>query len=80
MRVKILLPQWGMGMEEGMIIEWIVRLGDQVDQGDIVAIVETAKVEGDLEAPASGVIDEIVVPAGETVTVGSLLAVIEATN
>ena len=63
-----------------MIIEWIVRLGDQVDQGDIVAIVETAKVEGDLEAPASGVIDEIVVPAGETVTVGSLLAVIEATN
>ena len=80
MRVQILLPQWGMGMEEGMIIEWTVEPGDRVDQGDIIAFVETAKVEGELEAPANGVIDEILVLASETVRVGTLLAMIETTE
>ncbi len=80
MRVQILLPQWGMGMEEGMIIEWTVQPGDRVNHGDIIALVETAKVDGELEAPADGVIDEILVSAGETVKVGTLLAMIEATE
>ena len=80
MRVQILLPQWGMGMEEGMIIEWTVEPGDRVNQGDIIAFVETAKVEGELEAPANGVIDEILVLASETVRVGTLLAMIETTE
>lgn len=77
MRVDVLLPQWGMGMSEGTIVEWLKKVGDTVTEDEPLAEVEAAKVEETLESPATGTLVEIVVAEGETVDVRSLIAVIE---
>ena len=64
-------------MQEGTITEWYVEVGDEVLEGDVIAEVETEKVNGEVEAPASGTISEIAVAAGETAEVGTVLARVE---
>lgn len=75
--VDVVLPKWGMSMQEGTITEWYVEVGDEVLEGDVIAEVETEKVNGEVEAPASGTISEIAVAAGETAEVGTVLARVE---
>ncbi|MDT0263222.1 biotin/lipoyl-containing protein [Jatrophihabitans sp. DSM 44399] len=77
MRVEVLLPQWGMGMSEGTITNWFKSVGDSVSEDEPIAEVASEKVEEELLAPATGTITEIVVPAGETVEVRTLVAVID---
>lgn len=76
-RIEVLLPQWGMGMSEGTITSWLKSVGDTVQEDEVIAEVETEKVTADLEAPASGVLVEILAEAGETVEVRSVVALIE---
>ena len=76
-RIEVLLPQWGMGMSEGAIVEWLKSVGDRVVEDEPLAEVESEKVEETLESPATGTLVEIVVQAGETVDVRTLVAVIE---
>ncbi len=76
--MDVILPKWGMTMQEGTITNWLVSVGDELEEGDVIATVETEKVDTDLEAPATGVLDEIVVAAGATVEVGSVVARIRA--
>jgi pyruvate/2-oxoglutarate dehydrogenase complex dihydrolipoamide acyltransferase (E2) component len=71
------LPQWGMGMKEGTIVEWTKTIGDRVEEGDVLAVVETEKVETELTSPVTGTLTEIHVQEEETVSVGTLLAVID---
>jgi pyruvate/2-oxoglutarate dehydrogenase complex dihydrolipoamide acyltransferase (E2) component len=79
-RVDVLLPQWGMGMSEGVIVEWLKGVGDQVTEDDPLAEVESEKVEETLEAPATGVLLEILVQEGETAEVRTVVAVIETAD
>lgn len=76
-RIEVLLPQWGMGMSEGAIVEWLKSIGDRVVEDEPLAEVESEKVEETLESPATGTLTEILVQAGETVDVRTLVAVIE---
>lgn len=71
------MPKWGLTMEEGTITEWTVPVGEPVEKGQRLAVVESEKVEVDLEAPASGIVTAHLVEAGETVPVGAEIAVIE---
>lgn len=73
---EIRLPQFGMGMQEGTIITWFKREGDQVEAGEVVAEIEAEKVTEELVATGGGVLQRILVPEGETVAVNELLAVI----
>lgn len=75
---EVRLPQWGMGMKNGTIVEWVKVVGDRVEEGDLLAIVETEKVETELSAPASGTLTAIHVPEEETVPVGTVLAIIDS--
>ena len=75
--IEVLLPQWGMGMSEGAIVEWLKSVGDRVTEDEPLAEVESEKVEETLESPATGTLTEILVQAGETVEVRTLVAVIE---
>lgn len=77
MRVEVLLPQWGMGMSEGSIIQWLKKVGDQVTEDEPLAEVEAEKVEEVLESPATGTLVEILVPEGEAVEVRTVVAIIE---
>ncbi len=77
MKVEVLLPQWGMGMSEGTIVEWKKKVGDHVSEGDFIAEIESEKATQELEAPATGVIVEIVVAVGTETPVRAVLAYIE---
>ena len=78
MAVEVILPKWGLTMEEGTVSEWRKQEGDAVAEDEIIADVETDKITNELPAPASGVVAKILVAAGETVEVGTVLAVIAA--
>jgi len=68
------MPSLGADMEAGRVTEWLVKVGDEVKRGDIVAVVETEKSTIEVEIFESGIIDAIVVPVGEEVPVGAVLA------
>jgi len=72
------LPKWGLTMEEATINEWLVSVGGRVEAGQALATVESEKVEMELPAPVGGVVAEHLVQPGETVPVGTALAVIVA--
>lgn len=77
MLVEVRLPQWGMDMREGTIVAWTRSVGDTIAEDDVLAEVETDKVAGEVIAPCSGLLVEIVVPEGETVTISTVLAMID---
>ncbi len=76
-RIKVLLPQWGMGMSEGTVVKWLKAVGDTVKEDEPLAEVEAEKATEVIESPASGTLKEILVEAGTTVEVRTPVAVIE---
>ncbi len=72
--VDIVTPAGGESVTEGTVLEWSVKAGDPVADGDTVVVISTDKVDMELPAPASGTISEILVDEGATVTVGQVIA------
>ena len=72
--IDIVTPTGGESVTEGTILEWSVKVGDTVADGDTVVEISTDKVDMELPAPASGTITEILAEEGETVTVGQVIA------
>jgi pyruvate dehydrogenase E2 component (dihydrolipoamide acetyltransferase) len=70
------MPSLGADMEAGTLVEWRVRPGDTVKRGDIVASVDTSKAEIDVEIFEDGIVEELLVPKGTRVPVGTVLATI----
>ena len=68
------MPALGADMDEGTLNEWLVKPGDTVSRGQIVAVVETTKAAVEIECWHDGVVDELLVPVGQTVAVGTVLA------
>lgn len=72
------MPSLGADMEVGTLIEWLVKPGDTVKRGDIIAVVDTEKAAIEIEVFEGGIIQSLVVQLGETVPVGAVLALIGA--
>lgn len=72
------MPKWGLSMEEGTIVEWMVGPGDDVAQGEVLATVESEKTQMELPAPVGGVFARALVEEGDTVDVGVDVCVIAA--
>ena len=68
------MPSLGADMEAGTLVEWLVKPGQAVKRGDVVAVVETDKGAVDVEIWESGAIDSLLVSAGTKVPVGTILA------
>ncbi|MFC4784618.1 biotin/lipoyl-containing protein, partial [Nocardioides sp. MAHUQ-72] len=68
------MPSLGADMDEGTLLEWLVKPGDAVHKGDILAVVDTSKAEIEVESFADGVVDQLVVEPGTKVPVGAVLA------
>lgn len=68
------MPSLGSDMEAGTLLEWRIAPGDAVSRGDVVAVVDTFKGAIDVEIFETGVVEEILVPVGEKVPVGTPLA------
>jgi pyruvate dehydrogenase E2 component (dihydrolipoamide acetyltransferase) len=79
MAQNVILPKWGLTMEEGTVTAWRKQEGEAVAEGEVLADVETDKINNELPSPVSGVIARILVPVGEAVPVGATLAIIAAT-
>jgi pyruvate dehydrogenase E2 component (dihydrolipoamide acetyltransferase) len=71
------LPDIGEGLSEAELLEWIVRVGDRVREGDDVAMISTDKVNVDLTSPATGVVSELMGEPGDVIRVGTLIMRIE---
>jgi pyruvate dehydrogenase E2 component (dihydrolipoamide acetyltransferase) len=69
-----LMPALGADMESGTLVEWLIKPGDRVKRGEVVAVVETQKGAIEVEIFDEGVVSEIVAPVGAKVAVGGLLA------
>jgi 2-oxoglutarate dehydrogenase E2 component (dihydrolipoamide succinyltransferase) len=72
--VDVEMPQMGVSVAEGTVVEWKLAVGDPVLAEEAVCEITTDKIDTELPAPASGVLREIVVQPGETVAVGAVLA------
>jgi len=77
MRVKVIMPKWGTGMNEGTVVKWLKAVGDRVDAGEMLVEIETSKSTQEMEAPASGTVAEILLPEGEEAEVRTHIATIE---
>ena len=74
------MPKMGDSMEEGKILRWIKKEGEPVKKGEMLAEVETDKVNIEIEAFASGILRKIIVPEGTAAPVGSKIALIGASD
>ena len=73
---NIEMPQMGESVAEGTIVRWLKEVGDSVDRDEPIFEITTDKVDAEIPAPEGGVLLEIKVGAGETVEVGTIVAVI----
>ena len=76
-RFEFAFPDIGEGLAEGKVLEWKVRPGQRVKQGQTLAVVETDKVVADIPSPRDGTLMSLGVKEGEVIRVGQILAVIE---
>jgi len=76
MSIEITMPKLSDTMEEGTVLQWHLKPGDRVKRGDVIAEVETDKAAMEMEAYEDGVVVELKVAEGQTVPVGTLLAVL----
>ena len=78
MSVEITMPQLGETVTEGTILEWVKQVGETVAEDEIIVEISTDKVDTEVPSPAAGVLTEILVAAGETVEVGTALAILSS--
>src|SRR5690606_12367810 len=79
MPINITMPALSPTMEEGNLAKWLVKEGDKVSPGDVIAEIETDKATMEVEAVDEGTVAKLVVPAGtEGVKVNALIAVLAA--
>jgi pyruvate/2-oxoglutarate dehydrogenase complex dihydrolipoamide acyltransferase (E2) component len=72
--IDVTMPQMGVSVAEGTVVEWKKRVGDWVEADEIIASISTDKIDTDVEAPATGRVQEVIVEVGTTVDVGTVLA------
>ena len=77
MPYEMALPRFAHAMTEGEIAQWCKKVGDRVEDGEVLFDIITEKVTIPVESPVSGTIKEITVAEGETVSVGITVAIID---
>jgi pyruvate dehydrogenase E2 component (dihydrolipoamide acetyltransferase) len=78
MPTPIAMPSLGMTMREGTVVEWRTRVGDRVEKGEVLLLIESEKAEVEIEAPATGFVRALLVAPGATVPCGTVLALLTA--
>lgn len=73
---RVTMPKWGLSMESGRLIEWLVSEGDEIEKGQDVAEIDTDKIVAVLESTCSGVVRALVVEVNVAVPVGGTIAVV----
>ena len=76
--VDVTMPQMGVSVAEGTVVEWRVEVGDRLEADQTICEISTDKIDTEVPAPVSGVVAEIVIPVDTIVSVGAVLARISA--
>jgi pyruvate dehydrogenase E2 component (dihydrolipoamide acetyltransferase) len=78
--MNIIMPKMGESVSEGTIIKWHKKKGDTVKRDEIIFEISTDKVDTEIPSPANGILSEIIVKEGETVEVGTTVAVVQTSG
>jgi 2-oxoglutarate dehydrogenase E2 component (dihydrolipoamide succinyltransferase) len=78
--IAVVMPQMGESITEGTIIKWLNDFGDRVELDEPHFEISTEKVDAEIPSPASGILREIFVQEGATVTINTVLALIAEGN
>src|SRR5574337_1188396 len=76
MATRIDMPQLGLTMEKGTILQWLRAEGESVQKGQPVVLIQTEKVEYEVEAPAAGTLLKLVAKEGTELPVGGLMGIL----
>ncbi|HDR8068822.1 TPA: 2-oxo acid dehydrogenase subunit E2 [Bacillus cereus] len=80
MAVEVVMPKLGMAMKEGIITNWNIKAGDNVAKGELIASINSEKIETEIEAPADGTVLDIAVSEDEGVPPGTVICYIGKPN
>src|SRR4249919_698761 len=74
--IEVVMPQMGVSVSEGTITKWLKQEGEVIAADEPLLEISTDKVDTEIPSPGTGTVQQILVPEGETVEVGTLLATI----
>jgi pyruvate dehydrogenase E2 component (dihydrolipoamide acetyltransferase) len=74
--IDVVMPQMGVSVSEGTIVRWVKGVGERIEADETLLEISTDKVDTEIPSPGTGVVQEILVQEGETVAVGTRIAVI----
>lgn len=76
--IEIKVPELAESISEGTVLQWLIKVGDQVNKGESIVELETDKVNLEVTAEDSGVVTKLLKEPGDTVEVGDIIAVLDA--
>ncbi|KFN01538.1 2-oxo acid dehydrogenase subunit E2 [Bacillus clarus] len=80
MAVEVVMPKLGMAMKEGIVTNWNIKTGDNVTKGELIASINSEKIETEIEAPADGTVLDIAVGEDQGVPPGTVICYIGKPN
>lgn len=75
--MEIIMPSLGETVDEGKVVKWLKKVGDEIKEGDILCEVETDKTAAEIPSTVNGKLIEIIAQEGDTIPVGGKIATVE---
>ena len=75
--MEIIMPSLGETVDEGKVVKWLKKVGDEIKEGDILCEVETDKTAAEITSTVNGKLTEIIAQEGVTIPVGGKIATVE---
>lgn len=75
--MEIIMPSLGETVDEGKVVKWLKKVGDEIKEGDILCEVETDKTAAEIPSTVNGKLTEINAQEGDTIPVGGKIATVE---
>ena len=75
--MEIIMPSLGETVDEGKVVKWLKKVGDEIKEGDIICEVETDKTAAEIPSTVNGKLTEIIAQEGDTIPVGGKIATVE---
>ena len=72
-----IMPSLGETVDEGKVVKWLKKVGDEIKEGDILCEVETDKTAAEIPSTVNGKLTEIIAQEGDTIPVGGKIATVE---
>ena len=75
--MEIIMPSLGETVDEGKVVKWLKKVGDEIKEGDILCEVETDNTAAEIPSTVNGKLTEIIAQEGDTIPVGGKIATVE---